>query len=343
MASAERLLAAYRSADADSPRSDDAARADVWSEIDASQTTFRNLLARGQADELSAYLCNVSRHDASVGFTQGDQEFERLQRDHGYRRFVATMTVDKLVSLGEAVGVQPVENPEQGEYGASMRLDPGDLVRRIARQLDLELSPPDLDGGLFKIQTSEGRFHERDLNAVYTAHLLHNTLGGTGTVLEIGGGSGRAAYWSVRMGFTSYTIVDLPRVGVVQGYYLLRALGADRVSLFGEPHSDSVHVKLLPDQALPEIEERRFDLVLNQDSMPEMSRVAADEYLDWIARSARLFLSINHESKPSYGHGASHLSVPELIAERDSFRLKYRFPYWLRKGYVVELYQLETG
>jgi hypothetical protein len=49
-------------------------------------------------------------------------------------------------------------------------------------------------------------------------------------------------------------------------------------------------------------------------------------------------VSINHESKPPRPDGARHLSVPEVVREVGGFTLERRWPYWLRKGYVVEIY-----
>jgi hypothetical protein len=52
-----------------------------------------------------------------------------------------------------------------------------------------------------------------------------------------------------------------------------------------------------------------------------------------------VFVSINHESKPAYGAGFAQVSVPEIIREIGGFELQERYPYWLRRGYVVEVYR----
>jgi len=335
VAAAGRVLAAYA---ASRRGAQDASRTDVWADIRRIQGNFVALLEGGGAEPLARYLCNVSRHDATIGITQGDREFKRIRRDAGYRAFLATMTLDKLVSLAEAVGARPVENPEQGEYGVSMGVEPSLLADALAQRLGLDITPPDIDGGLFKLRVGAARLSERDLGAIYTAHLLRTTLADGGRVVEIGGGSGRVAYWSHRMGLTDYTIVDLPLVAAVSGYYLQRALGPARVRLQGE--SSPADVGVLAHHALPAADDGRIDLVLNQDSIPEMRERDALEYVDWIAASARRFMSINHESRPVYRRRTLHLSVPELLAGRREFELELRFPYWLRKGYVVELYRV---
>jgi len=340
---AGRLLGAYRAtADAAGPARS-ARGSDVWMLITAQQSRFASILARGNPHELASYLCNVSRHDASIGITQGREEHKRIRRDRAYRDYLALMAKDKLVSLAEAVGALPVENPEQGSYGASIHADLDELVVRISERLGFDIAPPDIDGGLFKLRTAHGLFGERDANAIFTAWLLRSILRGAepARICEIGAGSGRVAYWSRRLGSNSYTIVDLPHVNAVQGYYLLKSLPEDSIVLYGEqPARSDAAFTVWPSHAVGELEGREYDLVLNQDSMPEMSHDTVEDYLRWIRSVCRgVFVSINHESKPAYGAGFAQVSVPEIIREIGGFELQERYPYWLRRGYVVEVYR----
>ena len=343
MAIADRLLAAYRAASAGAPGGAAPERADIWTDLRAGQSRFESLLNRGDPRELAAYLCNVSRQDAARGIAQGDIEFRRIQRDAGYRRFLTLIDLDKLVCLAEAVEARAVENPEQGVFGQALHADPSDLIRAIEERLGHDIVPPDVDGGLLKLRTEAGDFSERDLTALYSAHLLRQTLGG-GTrerVCEIGGGVGRMAYWSSRRGVTDYTIVDLPQVNVVQGYYLLKTLASDRVRLYGEEGVDGPFdgLRILPAHAISEDMSHEYDLVLNQDSFPEMDPGTVREYLRWIRDCCRgSLLSVNQESKPPYGEGLAHVSVAEMVEEVGGFERRQRFPYWMRKGYVMELY-----
>jgi hypothetical protein len=255
------------------------------------------------------------------------------------------MTADKLVALAEAVGAIPVENPEQGSFGRNLYLDSDTLVAKIAERLG-DIAPPDIDGGLLKLQTTKGLFGERDLNAIFTAFLMRRLIGkrwASADVCEIGGGTGRVAYWAFRNGVQSYTMFDLPHVSVVQGYYLLRGLGAESVVLFGESEKlgGQRHVRVLPAQAKRDAPVRAYDLVLNQDSFPEIHVATVREYLVWVRAVCRgRFLSINHESKPRSRRGVAQLSVPELVDEVGGFDRTDRFPYWLRRGYVAEVYEV---
>ena len=344
IAIAGRLLRAFQAATQSCGATQSSERPDLWTTIVAQQSRFASILRAADAEELARYLCNVSRHAAAVGITQGDKEYKRIARSGSYRDFLALLAKDKLVSLAEAVGSLAVENPEGGSFGVNLSTDPDQLVASISRQLGVDIAPPDIDGGLFKLETNSGLFHERDANAIFTAWLLKRVLGGrmAPRICEIGAGSGRVAYWGRRLGLTSHTIIDLPHVNVVQGYYLLKTVPADRVVLYGEDTAGGApELTIWPNHAIHELQGPGYDLVLNQDSMPEMSRPTVDDYLRWIrARCRSLFVSINHESKPPYGENLTHVSVPEAVATIGGFELRDRYPYWLRKGYVVELYQV---
>lgn len=345
MVIAKRLLAAYAAA----TETGHADRTDVWTDIAEAQPRFSGILHRGNPEELAAYLVNVSRHDASVGITQGDAEFARLSTDRAYRNFVGAMAYDKLIMLGEAVGVLPVENPEQGTFGRNGRQDAGELVRRIALRVGIPIDPPDIDGGLFKIDTGHGLFGERDFNAIYTAWLLRILTAGMERprVCEIGGGSGRVAHWAQRFGLTSYTMIDLPTTSLVQGYYVLKTTSPERVLLYGEsdPDPSAPMVRVLPTHAINDLGAGSFDVVLNQDSFPEINEASVREYLDWTKVSCAngRLVSINHESKPHVRDGLGQLSVPETIERVGGFALEQRWPYWLRLGYVTEVYGVRGG
>lgn len=317
---AERLIAAYQA----SPRADRAD--DIWTTIAAQQANFFDVLQRGCATELASHLCNMARHDATRGTVQGDAEHRRISRDRSYRRHIARMTADKLVLLAEAVGAIPTENPEQGAWGESRRLALGQVVALISAKLDVDVTPPDVDGGLFKVEVGPALFGERDCNAIYTGWLLKEHH----SVCEIGGGSGRVAYWASRFGVVDYTLVDLPHINVIQGFYLMSALGGAAVRLYGE--SADAPITILPDTSYrSSVDGRQFDAVLNQDSFPEIDAEVVLRYLGWIEEIGIPLLSINHET-------AGQQRVQDLAAEV-GLRRESRYPYWLRKGYVAEIYR----
>jgi hypothetical protein len=95
---AARLIAAYsacKKAEAAYP----AIGADIWSAIRKLQAHFFTVLESGDARALAAYLCNMSRHDATIGIGQGDGEYRWITTSPEYESFRALLIKDKLVSF----------------------------------------------------------------------------------------------------------------------------------------------------------------------------------------------------------------------------------------------------
>jgi len=143
VAIAKRLLVAYRHASESFVASWQSGKNDLWTSIKKLQGCFLELLSRNDPEELAAYLCNMSRHDATIGTVQGNHEFHRIKRDPIYRRFISIRIKDQLVSLAEAVGALACENPEQGLWGKNIHIDSDELVDKISEVIGIKIAPPD--------------------------------------------------------------------------------------------------------------------------------------------------------------------------------------------------------
>lgn len=112
------------------------------------------------------------------------------------------------------------------------------------------------------------------------------------SVVEIGPGVGDCAFFGHQAGI-DYTTIDLPLGMVAQACFLGHAVGPNSIWMDGDPERpERNQIKLLSEARLPD---RQFDVALNIDSMTEMSLAAALDYMTWIERHARLFISLNHE------------------------------------------------
>jgi hypothetical protein len=343
---AERLLAAYRRSVAEENARGLTPPDDLWALLRTLQPTFFAALHQEDPSRLAAYLCNMSRHDATHGTVQGAVEYRKIRRRPRYRAFLALMAKDKLVSLAEAVGAITCENPEQGSWGRNLHLDLDLLVEETERVLGMDISPPPIDGGLLKICSSKALYNERDINAIFTAHSLCQIVDfrRNPSVCEIGAGSGRVVYWSHRMGVRAYTLLDLPHINVIQGFYLLKSLADTKITLYGEPgaNEDGERIAILPYFCTADMRSPRFDLILNQDSFPEIHEETVRDYLSWIKQaSRRFFLSINHESQPPSSGTTPQLNVSKMVEDAGGFTRASRAQYWLRRGYVSELYSVD--
>jgi hypothetical protein len=253
-------------------------------------------------------------------------------------------TLDQLVSLAEALGVAPMENPEQGDTAPAFDGGIANLIASIDDALGLRVDFPKVgapyglavDGRMIPFEMPDHIYAAIRLDQAIDTFLAPEAPEEL-KLVEIGGGYGGMCTWYLRMHpeIEHYTIVDLPVVNVLQGYFLSRTLGLDAVSLYGEP---AARVQLLPSTALTEVE-TPFDVVVNKDSMPEMPREVMVSYLEWCrANCDGLLYSYNQETSAEFlGKAQGH--VAEAIKQIGGFERLRRDESWMRRGYSEELYR----
>jgi hypothetical protein len=140
-----------------------------------------------------------------------------------------------------------------------------------------------------------------------------------------------------RAGVRRYAIFDLPWVNALQGYFLIRTLPEGTVRLHGEDAGD---VRVLPYWKLDDEPAGSCDVLVNTDSLPEMGHATAKGYLPKVRRVTRgVFLSVNQEAKAEVPGVGPQQCVAELVAEAGGFRAESRQRYWMRQGYVEEVYR----
>jgi hypothetical protein len=337
IAIAERLLTAYTKAIKDSILGKP--KQDVWGELKKGQhNKFITLLNKSEPKELAEYLCNMAGRGATNGVLQG-YEFDN---EDEIRRRVAYIK-DKLVALGEAVGAIPPENPEQGAWGENIYLDADKVATKIEKIMGISITSLPGDGGMLKLRTKKGLlFQEREIFCLYSAWLIHKL--NAKHICEIGAGVARTAYYCHKFGIMDYTMIDLPHMNVLQGFYILKNLPEAKVYLYGETIDAQDSIKIYPDWFFSTINTKQFDLVHNQDSFPEIDKHIVLDYLQQIKKNTTsYFLNINHESRPSMNIKNSDKcenNVPELIKITKGYKLLSRHLYWLRPGYTEELYEI---
>jgi hypothetical protein len=111
------------------------------------------------------------------------------------------------------------------------------------------------------------------------------------------------------------------------------------VELFGEADSKVAceAVKIFPGSRLDDLAGADFNVVINQDSMPELPSSEIKRYLKWIAaHTSGLFFSFNQETR-----NGGQLSVPEFTRSMRNLRRLSRHASWDRRGYVEEVYKID--
>jgi hypothetical protein len=162
----------------------------------------------------------------------------------------------------------------------------------------------------------------------------------TDAICEIGGGSGMQAFYLRRAGFRDVTIIDLPTVSAAQAYFLHRN-GEGILMGDDEDRADRDAIRLFPPRRFHSAKEKRWSLVLNVDSMPEMPLEVAASYLSAFPQKSSRLLSINQEAGAVTQNGRQGRVTDMAKAVKDLLPIS-RYPFWMREGYTEELYESFT-
>jgi len=343
---AGRILAAYRAAVSDGAIPGDG----LWRQM---SDTFHLAVSSSlnSPEDLAVVLAGLFQGPISAGICRAPARFEEnaaIDAIHNLQH------LDTLVSFGAALGLCPHYHGGLPKPGPSTlhNVAVETLFKTIEASIGFDLTPVQA-GGIFGIRNGETLVPWKYLLQAYMAHRLDGMCQSYlkprdkgFNIVEIGGGVGFLAEIVCRVQrVQSYTILDLPLVNMMQAYYLLKSELANRVQLYGEtPPAEEGVIRVFPTVAVSDLTSARYDVALNQDSFPEMDGATIDAYLDFIQSTTNGFLySINQESALQTGTGFVHPILPAHLAKRSAFKRTERNIYWLRKGYVEEVYLLNTG
>jgi hypothetical protein len=315
-----------------------------WTKYQARSRTIHNsLLAMGD-EQITQILSDPIPTNLFYGFYSLATDLD-VNESSPDGRILGEWSVKQifgcLVRLAEATGAIRLWNPEgnglvpgQGEDGGSPQVDT--LLAAIEEAIGSRVDFPNPFPNEFGLPSSRGIVSYRAPQAIYQAwrtQQLLQSIGGR-KFLEIGAGMGRTAYYASRLGIADITLVDLPLANVAQAAFLGRAMGSDTIWLPGDPMSQQAgRIRICPPSWLESAGED-FDVVLNADSMTEMDRDHAISYFREINQHAKLFLSINQE--------AYQFRVRDLPAICRIDVKVARHPYWMRKGYVEEIFYIDA-
>jgi hypothetical protein len=325
-----RLIAAWEKA---KPR--DMPYGRIWSRVIREHyEPLQAVLEQRDANGLATLLCRMFRSSCLHGIAHGD--LYRIGNINNFaKRAWQLKLLDDCVSLGEYLGVVRVENPEQRDIGLAL----SDGVPALIRLIEDRLGEPvvsfprvgspygfDAEGCLITMESPEHIYVGARIREAVRVHLPEVVAP---EVIEIGGGFGGLAYYLLRLlpSISAYTIVDLPIVNVLQGYFLGRCFGADAVSLLDEPRA---RIRVLPPDV---IGQQSCDVLINENSMPEMPPETVLGYLRWAALGVRgIFYSYQQEA------WTDQVLLHSVIEDEGAFRRLSRNRSWVRRGYVEEVY-----
>ncbi|HZT83313.1 MAG TPA: putative sugar O-methyltransferase [Gemmataceae bacterium] len=332
---AERVVAAYRRARADHVEPAPC----MWQQIEGRSAAFVDALGRGDVATVRGWLARMFQTSAVWGLGYVSEAVPAMLRQSPQASHYQLRFTDLLVSLAEAVGVARLTSPEQ-QRDAHLRaldVDLDELFRAVERRTGLDLSFPAVGGGYGCTVAGKRVSSDMLLHGCAAWRLRQLGLGPESDVAEIGGGYGCLAALCHRAGCRRYAIYDLPWVNALQGYFLILSLPPGSVRLYGE---DEGEVAVLPHWCFGQLPARSVDFVLNTNSLPEMAAETARAYVAGIRRVLRgLFFSVNQEAKAPAGEFGPQQCVAELVAEHGGFATLSRCRWWMRPGYVEEVFR----
>jgi hypothetical protein len=306
---------------------------DIWTDITINHQNIIDLILNNEYEQIHNYLSHLFDSSLMHGIAQGDW-CSNIFKDNEEARYInLTMVYDRLLSLCEYLGVIPIDNPEQGVF--DYNIPPKELLTRIYDKIGY-FKLPGWQGGAWMIDSGIGSIFDKDVQSIYIADKVSKMFPAKDiSICEIGGGAGHLAYYLNQFGFKDVTIVDLPNIAIGQAFFLNTNTDDDgTVSLMGECDSE-INLRC-PDY----FGKRKYDLVINVDSLPEMGNKVALDYLQKISKSCKLFYSINQEAFGIRTDGNdSQIPVSVNINTCKNMKLVSRNKFWIRKGYAEEVMQ----
>jgi putative sugar O-methyltransferase len=261
---------------------------------------------------------------------------------------------DNIIALAEYLGVVRNEHPQQGQIAQVLNKNLDSIVKDIESCLQMSMSFPDVgspygitvNGSLITMEHPEHIYVSLRIHHAIKSYLVSDNPKNKLRLVEIGGGYGGLAFWIQTLGripIHSYTIIDLPMVNILQGYFLSKAFSSSEVCLFGENPKDETKFYVLPNFAFESLN-HGIDVLINGNSMPEMTDQIVEDYIRTAKDKATgMFFSYNHEACAPVS-GINQVLVPEIVNRVGGFERMARNASWVRNGYVEETYikQIQT-
>ena len=240
-----------------------------------------------------------------------------------------TLLADKILSFAEYLGILRYNNSEKFRVDL-IKIKVDSLIDKIEEKIEIKLKFENPFPGETGILTKKGILTSRELQAIYQAYKLKVFFKKKKNIkiLEIGGGLGRTAFYSYKFGLRDFTLVDLRIPLLCQFNYLSRALSEKSLN-FNKNNKNKINL-VSPDILFKQ--NKKFDLVFNSDSFTEIDSLNQKKYVEYIKKNSKYFYSINHESNKN--------TVRDLLSFKNVKNLS-RNPYWLRKGYLEEVFKID--
>lgn len=338
----ERLLKAHKSLKLANA---EMAISPLWADtLKSKHGKLTSALESGNSKILSLALSTMFKEDFVYGLASGD--LVKNSTSTLGSKIWSLKYFDNIIGLAEYLGVVRKESPQQGRTAQSLdNLD--SLIKNVENHLKASINFPDV-GSPYGVRANNSLVTMESPEHIYVALRVYHAIKryqGTANLdklklVEIGGGYGGLAFWIHSLGkipVQSYTIIDLPIINILQGYFLSKAIDPSSVCFFGETPTTKTQFHILPTTSFESIN-YEIDILINENSMPEMTGQIVEDYIRAAKnKGTKMFFSYNHEAyAPAFG--ADQVLVPEIVSRVGGFKRIDRNISWVRNGYAEETY-----
>ena len=293
------------------------------------ESIFQRLLDSND-EEFYEIVSNPQNNNLHFGF--GDI-CEEVINNHRLGDFYINKRIyDTIYRISCSLGIENF--PETYHFLKFNFKSADEMLEKIFQNMNIKTDFPNIFKGEFGLKTKYGLVSFAPIQQMYHATRILDLKRNYNIhkVMEIGAGLGLSAYHSRNFGIKDYTILDLSLGNLSQSFFFASTIGEENILINDEVldknNNSKDKIKLISSTRLDLVPEK-LDLVLNCDSITEMSKDQALKYVNFVSKKTKYFLSINHDN--------NKFKIEEIF--KDSvFKRVYRMPSWYRRGYIEELY-----
>jgi len=152
-------------------------------------------------------------------------------------------------------------------------------------------------------------------------------------VADLGAGYGKLAFYTLnkRKNFC-FLDFDLPETLCLAAYFLMKTWPNKKTLLYGEEKysiekNNIYDLIFMPSYEITKLQENSIDLFINKNSLGEMTSDVVRNYLQYICKSTKYFLHMNHDiNRNKFDDGAEGLLGHEYPIDAKKFDLIFKYP-----------------
>ena len=260
--------------------SDDKSKSLIWNNVlSENYLDVYDALERNNKKKFKAILENFFQEKCIRGAEDGDLHKNFLINiSHKY------LLIESIIKLSEYLGIKKIFNPYQISKNYNSHENIKILYSKISELIPIK-SIPNV-GCPYGMKVENGIINYRFIEAIYFNFEIKNFLVSQKsllekklTILEIGAGSGLnilTTFSFLKNNIDKIYLVDLPEMLLLQEFFLKNSLSQE----------DFRKINFVSNKDFKEIENIEFNIIINKDSLPEIKKSEATNYINFFGKQS---------------------------------------------------------